>query len=78
MGPIVDRSRENLSSSDVAIAHARRMILDAIAGAELGRLPPGSARATEVAHIPDAFDALLDEGVHWREVREGPLTATGL
>jgi hypothetical protein len=67
MGPIVDRTRENLSSSDVAIAHARRMILDAIAGAALGELPPGSARAGEPIRVPDAFDMLLDEGVPWRE-----------
>ena len=47
MGPIVDRTKENLSSSDVAVAHARRMLLDALAGAEAGKLPPGSARSAE-------------------------------
>ena len=32
MGPIVDRTKENLSSGDVAVAHARRMLLDALSG----------------------------------------------
>jgi phenylpropionate dioxygenase-like ring-hydroxylating dioxygenase large terminal subunit len=67
MGPIADRSRENLSSSDVAVAAARRMILDAIASAEAGRLPPGSARAAELARVPDPFDAILEAGASWRE-----------
>jgi phthalate 4,5-dioxygenase oxygenase subunit len=43
MGPIVDRTKENLSSSDVAIAHTRRLVLDTITAYEVGRLPPGSA-----------------------------------
>jgi hypothetical protein len=30
MGPIVDRTREHLSSSDVAIIHARRILLAAL------------------------------------------------
>ena len=41
MGPIVDRTMENLSSSDVAIAQTRRLILAAIACHEDGQLPTG-------------------------------------
>src|ERR1700730_10211587 len=40
MGPIVDRTKEHLSSSDVAIIHARRLLLDAVADAAAGRVPP--------------------------------------
>jgi phthalate 4,5-dioxygenase len=68
MGPIVDRSKENPSSSDVAIAHARRMILDAIATAEAGGLPPGSALAGSVARIPDPVDVIVEDGVNWRDL----------
>jgi phthalate 4,5-dioxygenase len=68
MGSIVDRTKENLSSSGVAIAHARRMILDAIAAAEKGELPPGSARSSEVPRLPDPVDAIVEDGVHWREL----------
>jgi phthalate 4,5-dioxygenase oxygenase subunit len=68
MGPIVDRSKENLSSSDVAIAHTRRLILDTIASAEAGELPPGSALSADVVRIPQPFDTVLDAGESWREV----------
>ena len=36
MGPILDRTKENLSSSDVAVAHLRRMLLDAVRGLRRG------------------------------------------
>lgn len=42
MGPIVDRTKEHLSSSDVAIIHARRILLEALAGMEQGVVPPGA------------------------------------
>jgi hypothetical protein len=67
MGPIVDRSKENLSSSDVAVAHLRRLLLAAIDGAEAGRLPPGSALAPDVVRLPNAVEALLPEGQRWEE-----------
>jgi phthalate 4,5-dioxygenase oxygenase subunit len=68
MGPIVDRTRENLSASDVAVAQARRLILDAIVAAEGGELPPGSARTPGVVRIPNPFDATIDAGGSWREL----------
>ena len=42
MGPILDRTREHLSTSDVAIIHARRLLLDALADVAAGRVPPGA------------------------------------
>lgn len=68
MGPIADRTKENLSSSDVGIAHARRLILDVIGAAEKGELPPGSARSPQVVTIPDPWDATLDAGQSWRDL----------
>jgi nitrite reductase/ring-hydroxylating ferredoxin subunit len=69
MGPIVDRTKENLSSSDVAVAHTRRLILDTIAAYKAGRLPPGSVRTPEGVRIPQPFDAVLDAGESWRELQ---------
>ena len=43
MGPIADRTKEHLSSSDVAIIHARRVLLGALERVESGRLPFGDA-----------------------------------
>ena len=42
MGPIVDRTRDHLSSSDVAIIHTRRMLLRALDQAAAGETPPGA------------------------------------
>ncbi|MGE3325554.1 MAG: Rieske 2Fe-2S domain-containing protein [Acidimicrobiia bacterium] len=42
MGPIVDRTKEHLSTSDVAIIHLRRVLLDALATAAAGGTPPGA------------------------------------
>jgi phthalate 4,5-dioxygenase len=39
MGPIVDRTREHLSSSDVAIIHARRALLEAVERVQRGQHP---------------------------------------
>jgi phthalate 4,5-dioxygenase oxygenase subunit len=41
MGPIVDRTKEHLSSSDVAIIHARRVLLAALDRVAAGRPPVG-------------------------------------
>ena len=41
MGPIVDRTLDHLSSSDAAIVHTRRILLDALEDAAGGRTPLG-------------------------------------
>jgi phthalate 4,5-dioxygenase oxygenase subunit len=72
MGPIVDRTKENLSSSDVAVAHLRRMLLEAVATFEAGGLPPGSARAPEGVRMPNASEMLVDEGERWQDAALDP------
>jgi phthalate 4,5-dioxygenase oxygenase subunit len=72
MGPIVDRTKENLSSSDVAVAHLRRMLLDAVATAESGGLPPGSALSPGGVRLPNASEVLVDEGGHWKDAALDP------
>ena len=42
MGAIVDRTKEHLSTSDVAIIHARRVLLQALDDAAAGRTPIGA------------------------------------
>lgn len=68
MGPIVDRSKETLSSSDVAVAQNRRMLLDAVHAAEGGVVPPGSALAPEGVRLPNALEMLVEEGQRWEDV----------
>jgi phthalate 4,5-dioxygenase len=65
MGPIVDRTKENLSSSDVGIAHARRLLLDALASFQAGGIPAASALAAEPVRLPQPLEAILDAGESW-------------
>jgi phthalate 4,5-dioxygenase oxygenase subunit len=62
MGPIVDRTREHLSSSDVAIIHARRILLDAVAMAEAGKPPPGSEHGVDLRGVIPANKLLAADG----------------
>ncbi len=73
MGPLVDRSKENLSSSDVAVAHLRRLLLDALEAAKAGQLPPGSALRPEGVRLPNASEVLVDEGMRWEHAAFDPL-----
>jgi len=74
MGPIVDRGKEHLSGSDVAVAHARRMLLDALAAADAGTLPPGSALSPEGVRLPNCLDAIVDQGQRWEDAALDQLT----
>ncbi|KIF65867.1 hypothetical protein HY68_38970 [Streptomyces sp. AcH 505] len=63
MGPLYDRSRENLISSDLAIVRMRRRLLDSIDRMERGLEPVGfnvDSRSIE------AVDASPPDGAHWR------------
>ena len=66
MGPILDRTKEHLSTGDAAVAHARRMLLEALQVADAGGHPPGSARSAEAVRLPNALEALLDDEHEWR------------
>jgi nitrite reductase/ring-hydroxylating ferredoxin subunit len=67
MGPIVDRSKEHLSSSDVAVAHLRRLLLEALQDADAGRPPAGSARGADPVLLPNASEMLLGEDEPWQD-----------
>jgi phthalate 4,5-dioxygenase oxygenase subunit len=68
MGSIADRMKENLSSSDVAVAQTRRLLLETIAAYKVGELPPGSARTPGGVRVPQPFDALLGRDESWRSL----------
>jgi phthalate 4,5-dioxygenase oxygenase subunit len=74
MGPILDRSEEHLSSSDVAVANLRRMLLDALAAVDAGELPPGSALAPGGVCFPNASELLVDAGRRWEDAALDQLT----
>jgi len=67
MGPIVDRTRENVSSSDVAVVQARRLLLRSLENMAAGQLPPGSALNSEPVRVANPLDVVLDAGVRWED-----------
>ena len=73
MGAIVDRSKENLGSSDKAIVAMRRQVLRAIEGVANRETPPGVDPATHNNIRP--HDEYLPEGADWRVEFAGELQA---
>ncbi len=67
MGPIVDRSKEHLSASDVAVAEARRALLEALDAVQAGGVPPGSALTPNGVRLPNASEFFLDDEEHWQD-----------
>ena len=64
MGAIVDRTRENLAASDMAIVTARRILLEAAKTAADGGDPPGVGTSYYNAR---AIDKILPLDVSWRD-----------
>jgi phthalate 4,5-dioxygenase oxygenase subunit len=64
MGYIVDRSRENLTRSDMAIVHARRLLLQATRTVSDGGDPPGVGES--YYHVR-AIERILPPNVKWRD-----------
>jgi hypothetical protein len=60
MGPIQDRTREHLGTSDTAIMANRRLLIKAIDDVEAGKLPLGMAQADIAAQRvgPDTVDGI--------------------
>lgn len=60
MGPIQDRTREHLGTTDVAIMAYRRTLLKALDDVEAGKLPPGLAQPEVAAQRlgPDTVDGI--------------------
>jgi phenylpropionate dioxygenase-like ring-hydroxylating dioxygenase large terminal subunit len=65
MGPIVDRSREHLGTTDRAIIVMRQLLLEAIDDVSAGRSP----RGTDAADYRDirALDHLIPKSVNWQD-----------
>jgi hypothetical protein len=73
MGAIVDRSKETLSSSDVAVAQNRRQLLDALEAASSGALPPGSAVSGQPVVVPNCNEMLLGKDQRWDDLATEPV-----
>lgn len=73
MGPIVDRSKELLASSDLAVVRLRRLLLDAIDDVEQGKAPRGADPEASARIRP--YDDMIEGGVDWKKTWVQHLTA---
>lgn len=73
MGPIVDRSREHLGTTDRAIIAARQLLLEAIQMNEDGHEPRG-VNPSSYRNVR-AVDLLIPRDVAWRDYLKGELLA---
>ena len=67
MGPIVDRTKENLGAADLAIVHFRRKLLASMDGK--GAAAPGFARSIDYRSLV-ARDGLLPLSKDWSSLYE--------
>ncbi|TFZ00564.1 aromatic ring-hydroxylating dioxygenase subunit alpha [Ramlibacter henchirensis] len=76
MGPIQDRTREHLGTSDKVIMANRRMLLKAIETVQAGGTPPGVADAALAPqmHGPDTVDGIAPAG-EWPNWSQAQLKA---
>ena len=82
MGPIQDRTREHLGSSDKVIMANRRMLLKAIEQVQRGERPPLVLDAEQAAALtgPDTIDCIAPADrweAFWREATQAKRTGAG-
>jgi phenylpropionate dioxygenase-like ring-hydroxylating dioxygenase large terminal subunit len=73
MGPICDRTREHLGTSDRAIITARRLLRAALDDVAEGRQPPGAD--TRAARLLRPGEAVIDGSIPWQEAMKDLLVA---
>ena len=73
MGPIIDRSREHLGSTDKAVIQFRKCLLDAARDLQNGIDPPGSDAKTYRGIRP--ADLTIPKNVRWQEAAKDKLLA---
>ena len=73
MGPICDRSKEFLGSSDKAIVGMRRLLLEAIAVNEKGGVP--RALDPKTYRTVRAYDRVIPASAEWHKAMEKDLVA---
>jgi len=73
MGSIVDRSLENLGTSDRAIVTMRRLLLEAIEELKENKTPRGCDPSTHRSVRP--YDAFVKAGDDWRAIFDPQIIA---
>ena len=72
MGPIADRSRERLGSSDRAVAQFRRQMVAAARAVAQGAPAIGTGPGRIDPAAPGSFEAVVAKGTDWRRLGAAP------
>jgi phthalate 4,5-dioxygenase oxygenase subunit len=75
MGPIVDRSKEDLCATDTAVIAARELLLQATKTVLDGGDPPG---ADDSYYNLRAIEKVLPDGVYWADALKDEMYPTGV
>ena len=75
MGPIIDRTRENLGTTDKAVIATRRILLRVLKELEQGLDPPGLG--TSYYHLR-AIERFVNSGTTWRNMLEDFVKSTAV
>ncbi|WP_424562229.1 hypothetical protein [Trebonia sp.] len=67
MGPIYDRTQEQLGSTDKAISRMRHLLISAAKGLADGKEPPALGAGLDFASIRGA-EKILEPGEDWRDL----------
>jgi hypothetical protein len=74
MGPIYDRTKEHLGTSDLAIITARRLMLKSIQEVQEGRDPIGPF--ADASRVRPA-EMVIPDTIMWQEAMQGELVTQG-
>lgn len=70
MGPIVDRSRDRLGASDLAVVEFRRQMVEAVRSFQQGQPPIGTGEAATPEWVC-AFQSIVPKTTDWRDYSVG-------
>jgi phthalate 4,5-dioxygenase len=67
MGPIVDRTKEQLVPADKAVVYLRRRLLESVRRAEAGEDPIGVS-ISDYSQVRALVDTVVDKGTRWQDI----------
>ena len=76
MAPIVDRSRDRLGASDLAIVEFRRIMVDAVKQFRDGGKAIGADKSFAPNRSLAAFEGMVPKGTDWRTLLTTAVTTT--
>ena len=78
MGPIADRSRERVGSSDIAVVAFRRIMVEAVRQFMAGAPAIGTADPKVPHATISSYERIVPKAVDWRNIGDGSQGAASM